>query len=412
VPERLLFKELAPQQVSRDAQANLIAARDALAGTLRPRRPVLVADSGQVTFQNLVGSALLADGSVVEVEPKVDGLDDWTTAVVHLLEADTRIAVTGSQRSHPSTRRSDLSSALAMEFARRLEKALRAEGPLTVYERRNHVSRRLNGHLDVTQWVRTAVLDPAAFPISRDELTAANDFTRGLSLVSGWLSRVAVGGELASRMRRLQTAVIPGHPVPTFVNPSASRRQVPSQWGKYKPAWDIAAPLLRHLSVVGDPGRATGLEVAIEPWPLLETATERALAELARRENGWEFVPKGSWRLLSRRGRTSLHVVPDGMLRRNGEVAATFECKYTVPGETPKESHVHQALTTAAAVGSPLSVLVYPGSQPPRWFDVCGFNGTPQQLVTIGMDLFSYRRGIGDVARADKIAAVLAGLSR
>ncbi|MGW2092894.1 5-methylcytosine restriction system specificity protein McrC [Promicromonospora sukumoe] len=407
--ERLLFQELESQNVSSRLRADLITIREEVGNVLRPRLPAIAVDGNLIRFQSLVGSVRLPSGVIVEVSPKLAVAAEWTRAVVQLLEPETRIAVTGSQRSRASTPANDLSSALALEYRRRLEAALRSEGPLSVYERKHLVSRRLNGHLDVTKWVRSSTLDPTKFPIGKDELTTSNDFTRGLSLVAGWLSRVAIGAETSSSLRRLQAAVLPGHPIPTYVNPAISKRPLPTQWAKYRPAWDIAAPLLRQLSVVGDPGRATGLEIAIEPWPLLETLLARALKALAREDDRWEFIPKGGYPLLRRQDRTALTVIPDGLLRRSGSVAATFECKYTVPGATPSERHVHQALATAAAVGSPLAVLVYPGDQAPQHYGVAGFRGgAPTTLVTIGLSLFSYERAHGDNHRSRLIAQVLA----
>lgn len=403
---RLRFDELVGQQVSRDGLAHFQRTGSLLNAALRPRRPVLSIENGSVRFQNLVGSALLPTGDIVEVAPKVVTTDDWPLAVVQLLEPSTRIVVTGSQRSQASSRRDDLTAALALEYARRLESALSTSGPLETYERPTTRSKRLNGHLEVTRWLRTAAVDPTTFIVTRDELTPTNDFTRGLSLVAGWLGRVA-SGELGSRLRRLQSAVIPASPVPTYVNPAVARRRIPSQWSKYRPAWDIAVPLLRHLSVVGDPGRAVGLEVAVEPWPLLETALERALRAMAASFDDVTVEPKVNHTLLSRNGRGSVSVIPDGAIRLRGRVRATFECKYTRPGATPHTDHVHQALATAAALQSPTSVLVYPGDQHPVRYDVAGFRGSPTELITVGLSLFSYKRGSGDALRAERLWQVL-----
>jgi McrBC 5-methylcytosine restriction system component len=411
MPERLIFKENASQQVAAELLRQVtVTARD-LDGVLRPRQPVASFEGDTVTFRNLVGSARLPGGDIIEISPKVDDVGEWTSAVVQLLEPGTRVSVTGSQRSQPSTRRNDLASAIALEYARRLEAALRHDGPINIYERQHKISRRLTGHLDVTKWVRSAVLDPTKFPHGFDALTTANDFTRALSLVAGWLSRVATDGELSSRLRRLQTAVIPDHPVPTYVNPAVAQRPLPPQWFTYMPAWYIAASLLRHRSVVGDPGRAAGLEVAVEPWPLLENVLVRALQTLAMPPYDYEFVPKARYTLLSHAQRPALSVIPDGALRRENVIVATFEAKYTVPGPSPAESHVHQALATAAALSSPTSILVYPGNQAPRRYKVTGFHGTPVSLITLGLQLFSYKRGIGDIERASLIRNVLAQAS-
>lgn len=368
---------------------------------LRPTIRQFRADGQGVSFGNVVGSFSLPSGDVVEVAPKVRA-DNWTTAVIHLLSEDTRLAVTGSQHSRPSERKDDLTAALALEYARRLGRALRKDGPMMVYERRHEVSRKWRGRLDVTRWARTSAVDPTRFPMGHDELSVLNDFTRGLSVVAGLLGRSAAGSEVASRLRRLQNEVIPGSPVPAFVNPTAARRRLPAQWASYAPAWDIAAAILRSQSIVGDPGRATGLEVAVEPWRLLETLLERALAALASSDDDLRVEPKTIYPLLVNRtdvGRPATDnfprsVEPDGLLRRaDGRVAASFEAKYA---SQPKRDHIYQALATAAALTSPMAVLLYPWREPPRFFDVTGFHEHPRTLVTIGVDLFGYRRGESD----------------
>lgn len=406
--ERLIFKENVAQKAVPELFHEIAVTTQQLDAVLRPRRAVVSLEGDAVTFVNLIGSARLPNGDVVEVSPKASGLLDWTSAVVQLLEPNTRVSVTGSQRSLPSARRADLVSALALEYARRLESALRHEGPISVYERQHHKSRRLSGHLDGTAWIKSSVLDPTVFPHSFDALTPANDFARALSLVAGWLSRAANGGELSSRLRRLQTAIIPGHAVPTYVNPAVARRSLPTQWAMFEPAWYIAASLLRHRSAIGDPGRATGLEVAVEPWPLLETALTRALRTLARINPDYEFLAKAKYPLLLEGERTAVSVIPDGVLRKGNVTAATFEAKYTVPGSTPSESHVYQALSAAAALSSSVSVLVYPGAEKPKRYTITGFHNTPVVLITVGLRLFSYKGGgIGDTERAKLIADIL-----
>ncbi len=340
--------------------------------------------------------------------PKI-AASDWTTAVVHLLSAETRLTVSGSQRSQSTARKDDLTAAIAIEYARRLERALRADGPIQVYERRTQRTRRLNGRLNVTQWMRNVASDPALFPVTRDELSPDNDFTRGLSIVAGVLGRSAAGGEASSRLRRLQSAIIPGHPLPAFVNPSVGGRLLPTQWGSYRSTWDIAAPILRNRSVVGDPGHSNGLEVAVEPWPLLETLLERTLQKLTMQRSDLTFEPKRSHALLKLgTGRVAQSVEPDGALSwSHGGIAATFEAKYAAMSGAPQREHVFQALATAAALNSPLSVLVYPTDDAPKWYELQGFRGRPTHLVTVGLSLFKYRRGEGDASRADLIRALI-----
>lgn len=404
---RLTAHEGQPLAVSPELGGELSTAVANLEGELRPRMPQLSYDGRTARLQNLVGSFRVPSGLIVEVAPKTGPKDSWAASVVQLLEPDTRLSVTGSQRSSTSARQDSLSLAIALEYARRLEAALRRDGPLDVYERHQMSSRRLRGKLDVTSWVKSAVVDPTVFPLSRDDMTVSNDFTKGMSLVAGWLARALPGGQIASRLRRLQTAVIPGHAVPTYVDPAVALRHLPNQWRRYKPAWDIAAPLLRNRSAIGDPGRAAGLEVAVEPWPLLETLLTRSLRAIEREHDEYAFARKRNHSLLVQGSKHRLGVEPDGMLLFGGSVAATFECKYTVPGPTPSETHAHQALATAAALGSPVSVLVYPGDEPVTAYDVVGFHGTPVRLMTVGLSLFSYARGSGDSKRGDLLLKCL-----
>lgn len=411
--ERLYLREYEQAPVTAARLQDLREGASQLDLQLRPTIRQFRADAQSASFGNVVGSFSLPSGDVVEVAPKVYA-DNWTTAVIHLLSEDTRLAVTGSQHSRPTERTDDLTAALALEFARRLERALRKDGPMMVYERRGEVSRRWRGRLDVTAWARSSVIDPTQFPMAHDELSVLNDFTRALSVVAGLLGRSAAGSDVVSRLRRLQNGVIPGSPVPAFVNPAVARRRLPSQWASYGPAWDLAAAILRSQSVVGDPGRATGLEVAVEPWRLLETLLERALAALAATDDDLRVEPKTTYPLLVDHASGVMTagadgfpraVEPDGLLtRRDGRVLATLEAKYA---NRPKRDHVYQALATAAALASPLAVLVYPWREAPRRFNVAGFHGHPQDLVTIGVGLFDYQRGASD----RDLASVLGSLT-
>lgn len=408
MPDRISFIENVSRPVDDQLRAELLAARVALRKDLAPRLEQLVVGETAATLQNLVGSFRLPRGDVVDVLPKIDVGLDWSEAVVQLLTIDTRISITGSRRSRATPKRNDLTSAIALEYARRLETALRHAGPIEVYERHHFLSRRPRGHLNISKWVRTALLDPTLFPVSVDELSGANDFSRALSVVAGQLSRSVPGGELSARLRRLQSAVIPGHATPSHAPPAVARRTLPAQWSTYRPAWDLAVALLRNQSVIGDAGRSIGLEVAIEPWPLLETLLTRALHALAS-DTGVNVVPKTKHPLLRHTdGSTATKVIPDGALRLDGKTVATFECKYTVPGATPEDGHAHQALATAAALGAPVAVLIYPNEEPARSYQVAGFHGHPATLVTVGLSMYSYRRETGDQERATLLRPILA----
>ncbi len=96
------------------------------------------------------------------------------------------------------------------------------------------------------------------------------------------------------------------------------------------------------------------------------------------------------------------------MLFADDRVVATFEAKYTTKSiGKPAREHYFQALSTAAAFGSPTAVLAYPGKGEPRIWDVSGFSGTPERLCVIGLDLFSYRAGAGDIQRANDILELM-----
>jgi hypothetical protein len=280
-----------------------------------------------------------------------------------------------------------------------------------VYERRHLISRRPRGHLQISKWIRSAAVEPTRYPISVDELSVTNDFARALSVVAGQLSRSVPVGELSARLRQLQVAVMPGEATPSYASPAVAHRALPTQWASYRPAWDLVVSLLRDHSIVGDPGRSIGLEVAVEPWPLLETVLTRSLNTLAP-EMGLKVAPKSGYPLLRNLdGSTATRVVPDGALQLGERTVATFECKYTVPGPTPKDSHAHQALSTAAALGAPMAVLIYPNDEPAHKYQVAGFAGKPTTLVTLGVSMYSYRRDIGDVSRAAVIRQLLASVN-
>lgn len=405
---RLRLREHEGRMLGRDGGSMVVDAVQGLAAVLQPRIAQVVRTDSLVEVRNLIGSVRMSDGTVLEVEPKVQVDDAWPHAVVQLLGEDSRISVTGSQRSRQGDAHQDLTAVIAFEYARRLDRALSKDGPLQVFERREHTSRRLNGQLEIGTYTRNAWRDPTLFPIRRDELTVANDFARGLSLVSHAFRQSVTDRALASKLLRLESAVIPGHAMPAYLNPAAAGRRMPAQWANYRPAWDIAAAVLRNRSIINDPGHSVGLEVAVEPWPLLETLLERSLKAVERESPGLTWIPKQTYPILKLGTTSAGEVEPDGVLQDGaGKVVATFEAKYTAPSAHPKAEHRYQALATAAVLHSPLSVLVYPGTNAAKIYDVQGFNGQPAQLATIGLDLYTYKRESGDATRARRITELL-----
>jgi len=74
---------------------------------------------------------------------------------------------------------------------------------------------------------------------------------------------------------------------------------------------------------------------------------------------------------------------------------ATFEAKYSVPRYTSSRGHIFQAMTAAAAIDSPLAVLVYPEDAAPIiWGSAT--SGNPRTVLAVGLDMYSFRRGTGD----------------
>ncbi|WP_181158555.1 5-methylcytosine restriction system specificity protein McrC [Leucobacter massiliensis] len=405
---RLRLREHEGVNLPRETAGLVIDAVQGLEARLQPRIPQVTRTEGVVKIGNLIGSARMADGTVLEVEPKVPASSSWPSAVVQLLNKESRISVTGSQRSRQGHARQDLTSVIAFEYARRLENAISKDGPLQLFERYRLNSRRLSGRLDVSAYTRNAWRDPILFPVQRDQLTVANDFARGLSVVSHAFRRSVSDSALSAQLLRLESAVIPGHPLPEHINPVAATRPMPSQWKNYRPAWDIAAAVLRNRSIINDPGHSIGLEVAVEPWPLLETLLERTLAAVTRAAPNIVFGAKRRYPILKLRGAIAGSVEPDGVLRDDtGQVVATFEAKYTLPSTHPSEDHRYQALATAAVLHSPIAILVYPGAEEPRIYDVQGFNGQPMQLATMGLELYGYERGSGEKRRADAVLRLL-----
>jgi hypothetical protein len=387
---------------------------------LRPTLPFLTESGGTCTIWNLVGSVALGPTQQLDVAPKVAGNGDWVPAVLDLL-GDGRTSITGTRQAGRSPYRPDLLDALAILYEQRLSEAIRLEGPLLMLHRYQQVGRRLNGKLDVTSWTRSSVLKPHLFPVTRDAFDADNDFTSAMSIVAIRLARVTRRTELAQRLTACARELRPGLQPREVVDPSVIQRPVPSQWRKYGPAWSIAVAVLSRSSLLQRSGSNLGVEVAIEAWPLLERLLERALTAAAKAADtegrALAVEPKQRARLMTPilqappRRLSRLHgdtsVIPDGLLSEGGTPVASFEAKYATPnGSMALRPHVFQAVSTATAVNSPLAVLVYPErSEPVIWRAEAG--GRPVHVAAVGLDLYSYRRGAGDVERGKVLLDLL-----
>lgn len=391
-----------------------------LTGILRPTLPLLSESGGTCILWNVVGSVALGPTKQLDIAPKVDGDDDWVSAVIDLL-GDGRTSITGTRQAGRSPYRPDLIDALAILYEQRLSDALRLEGPLLMIHRERVVSRRPNGKLAVTAWTRSSVLKPHLFPLSKDVFDADNDFTAAMSIVAVRLARVTRRNDVSQRLTACARALRPGLQPREIVDPSVIQRPVPPQWRRYGPAWSIAVAVLSRSSLLQRSGSSFGVEVAIEAWPLLERLlartldgmTRKAAAEgrilLVQRKAAAHLmtpIQRSPLRPLSRiHGNTN--VIPDGLVFENGVPVASFEAKYAVPsGSDALRPHVFQAVSTAAAVGSPLAVLVYPErSEPVLWRTELG--GRPIHVAAVGLDLYNYRRVSGDIERGKVILELL-----
>lgn len=388
--------------------------------SLRPSFPLLDERFGEFTVRGIVGTVELRPGHLLDISPKVADGDDWIAATLDLLLPASRIEVAGDRRGGLSAHR-NLLEVLAAVYADRLTRALRRDGPLLLMERRADTLTVFKGKLGTTRWARQAAWQPHRLPVNFQELTADNTFTRAMATVAVTLAYHAPNPKVRSRLLIASRELRPGAPEYAPVDRRAALRLLPAQWGAYQPAWDIAVSVLGRKSLLGASGRRRGVSMVVEAWRLLETLLERALHAAVRivREHMFDMHvhAKAKTRLLTPAADSPgsrSHVIPDGRLTTPaGLTVATFETKYSRGTDTrPKEEHVYQALTTAAACGSHLAVLAYPDTFNPVTWDVEGFDGRPARLVAIGLGLYRYRRGAGDRERGQRIYNLLAGAAQ
>lgn len=382
---------------------------------LRPTLRILREVDGRPTLSGVVGSVRIDQSTTVEISPKVPAGADWVPAVLDLLVGESRLDL-GRDRLAGTSRRRTLVDVLAAIYAARLQGALRRDGPLLLLTRASDRLPVLRGKLHVGQWAREYLRHPTTFPVTYDQLTADNDFSRAMALVA----RILAAGTKETRVRAslLESArsLRPGAPEVSSVPAGVVHRALPTQWAIYHPAWSVAVAILSQRALLGRRGRLSGLEVAVEAWPLLETLLTRSLvaASAAGPSRGLSMtLDPRSARLLTpvTAGIRERDAVPDGRLSTGLDTLATFEAKYSprYPSEWPPRGHVFQAVSTAAACGAPLAVLVYPERFDVAWWSVTGFSGKPRALAAVGLDLFGYTSGPGDVERGNRILDLLSG---
>lgn len=418
--KRIPAREGDPLEVDPDTAQSVRRRLIALEQELRPRISFLAGGSDLPIIQNLVGSVQISTNLVLDIEPKTHPDQDWAGSLLDLMR-DERVHFGGETQQAELTTRKMLPDALARIYAEQLSSAVRSDGPLLLLRHRHVSKARLAGRLDVSRWVTRRITRPESFPQQETVLTADNEFTAAMAWVADALAVRCSDPHVHSLLRSTARALRPGLPEHTYVDPGVAFKAIPPQWRAYGPAWETAKAVLRRLSPLHRSGLLHGLSLAIEPWPLLETLLHRALQATATQGQaaGIDMHASGhsTHQLLAPIGtstsaplsrvHTPRSVEPDGSLRVGNQIVATFEAKYSVPTYTRTRSHFFQTISTAAAIGSPLAILVYPERSSPIVWETVGFHGQPQTVVAIGLDMYGYRRGSGDTERGTALLALV-----
>lgn len=391
---------------------------------LRPRFPFV---SGDIypKVMNLIGTVQVSKDLVLDIKPKVYAGQNWTRALAELMTTE-RAHLGGEQEKSEWTARNAIPEILAATYARQLTTAVRQEGPLTLIRSQNETQGRLAGKLDISRWVISRISSPHLFPQATSRLSADNQFTAAMAWVANVLEKqtkdLAVRSLLQSAARELR----PGLPPHIQINKDVASAEIPAQWSAaYNPAWSTARSVLRQISAIHRHGSLHGFSIALEPWPLLETALTRAVqsaVEQAVQRGVYLHSPPGrpqetflqtrdrNTNIPLNRVHTNRAVEPDALIYLGERVAATFEAKYNYASQESTRHHFFQTLTTAAAFNAPLSVIVYPEKSEPIAWDVKGFDGTPLRIVALGLDMFDYKRGRGDRERGALLLNLVLGV--
>jgi 5-methylcytosine-specific restriction endonuclease McrBC regulatory subunit McrC len=383
--------------------------------------PLSDSPGGKMTISGVVGTIALSDGTAIDVTPKTNPDENWIQSVLGLLSISDRIDAAGERRAGLVPEHRNLRAVMAAIYASRLEEAVRREGPLILLRRQDQLRSSLRGKLNATTWLKHALSRPHLFPTETAILTTDNEFARAMAFVAELLARETSNHGVKSRLYALQKALLPGRAVQNFITSGVALRVLPAQWVAYEPAWSIARAILLRKSLLGATGRQQGISIAIEMWPLLERLLIRSLrsaAQLARNppsvHAGISVPPKPYSRVLltppEGSSSTPRSVYPDGWLVFDEKTRATFDAKYKKRKEGakwPNREDIYQVVTTAAAYNSPLAVLVYPEKFETVWWNVSGLKGTPRRLAAIGLGLFSFKPGVGDLARGREILDLL-----
>lgn len=408
-----------PPDVAQAIRRRLVVLRS----ELQPRIDFLAGSNEFPVIRNLIGSVQISSELVLDITPKTEPGTNWAAALLDLL-VDERAHFGGETDNAETSLRPTVPDAFGAMYLRQLRSALNREGPILLMRQQPAKLQRLAGRLDVSKWVTQRIIEPHLFPQHVTLLTVDNDFNSALAWVARYLADRAMDPLLAGTLRRAAKDLRPGLSEHAFVDPSVAIKEIPTQWRGYEPAWATASAILRRVSLLHRGGGLDGLGVAVEPWPLLERLLARSLRATAReaRRRGWHIRATGhsKHRFLRRqpapgtagdvslsRLHTDRSVEPDGCLWFGDQIVANFEAKYSVPTYQSSRQHIFQIMTTAAALQSPLAVLVYPEMSPPVTWKVQGFDGKPLIIAAVGLDMYTYRRGAGDRDRGIQLHNLL-----
>jgi hypothetical protein len=385
-------------------------AMERLQAKLRPRGRFLSEQYGTFTVINILGSIDVGTGLVINILPKIDTGGVWITSVVELLTGRERVEVAGERQAELGRNHTKLGDALAEIYLRRLQKAFRQDGPILLMEKQTLRSQSLNGKLNVSKWVKDAAWRPHEFPISRTRLAPENPYSSALVVVGTLLGKICTSVRIRSSLAAVCRDLSPGvSNLAAFDTNLILRSPLPDQWRAYKPAWAIVQAVLSRASLLGPKGNYSGLSLAIESWPLLETALERLLFKIeelgVRQGRTFTYSVKGKVPVI----RQSIHpysvdfsAEPDGRLYENGGVLAAFDAKYKIFNGTPDRNDIYQVITTAAACNAPFAILIYPQEFPPKIWDIQITEASTKTLVTIGIGLFSWSE-VGGIERRARV---------
>lgn len=368
--------------------------------------------SGSLRFDNMIGT-IATPRALLEIAPKTRPGQEWMGSVLDLLD-NRPVAIADDVLASDSAHQATFADLVARIYATRLGAALAADGAIVTIESEFARSGMLSGRLRVGEWAQRAAYDGHRFPIDRQALSLQNDYSGTLAYVGQILAQ-HIRDPFIRRQLAETVAELSGgreiHDPPA----NAVGLDLPDQWAAYAPAWTIAQMVLRQRSRFGGRPQPFGMSLAIEPWILLERLLERSLALLAKNlgKAGTSFSsrPQRNTMFLSGKMRdgTCRYLYPDCILLRDGIPVVNFEAKYRDYERTraPLRTESYQAITAGRALGTSLAVLVYPNDCATEILDVKKSGHPPEELAIVGLDMFTYRRGIGERDRADRLCSLL-----